>query len=218
VQTKGGSADIFIHGNRFEDIPQRAINAGGSTGTPYFRPLNAVYEGSRIQMVANTFLRTGSAPVAFVGCDTCVFANNTIIEPQNYVARILEENTNRTASHDGFFINNLLVFNTADINNWTFVNIGANTQPSTYTFGWNLWYALDDPAFSGPIYQGGLPAEVNAIVQLEPQLADRIYGDYHIPIGSPAQGHGIEVPRGAIADYDQGAFASPPSIGAFEAR
>jgi len=218
VQTKGGSADIQIYGNRFEDIPQRAINAGGSTGAPYFRPQNATYEAERIQMVANTFLRTGSAPVAFVGCNTCVFANNTIIEPQNYVARILEENTNRIAGHDGYFINNLLVFNVADLNGWSYVNVGSNTQPSTYTFGWNLWYSLDDPIFSGPVYRGGVPSEVGAVVQEDPLLYSIVDGDYHIPVGSPAQGNGRDVPSGAVGDFDRSPFADPPSIGAFEAH
>ncbi|MGD9216196.1 MAG: right-handed parallel beta-helix repeat-containing protein [Desulfobacteraceae bacterium] len=218
VQTKGGSADVLIHGNRFERIPQRAINAGGSTGTPYFRPLDAAYEAAGIHMVANTFLQTGSAPVAFVGCDTCVFANNTIIEPQAYVARILEENTSLAAGRNGYFINNLLVFNTADINSWSYVNVGPNTLPGSFTFGWNLWYALDDPAFSGPVYQGGVPSEVNAVIQQDPLLADLDDGDYHIPLTSPARGQGTDVPGGAVADYDRTAFAVPPSVGAFEAK
>ncbi len=216
VQTKGGSADVLIHGNRFEDIPQRAINAGGSTGVPYFRPLNANYEAARIQIIANTFLRTGSAPVAFAGCDTCVFANNTIIEPQNYIARILEENTGRTAGHDGYFINNLLVFNTAAISGWSYVNVGPNTHPNTFTFGWNLWYALDDSNFSGPIYRDGVPAETNAVIQQDPFLTDLAGGDYHIPNGSPAQGMGRDVPRGAVVDFDRLTYNDPPSVGAFE--
>jgi hypothetical protein len=217
VQTKGGSADIFIHGNRFENIPHRAINGGGSSGAEYMRPLDTEYEAARIQMVANTFLRTGTAPVTFVGCDTCVFANNTIIEPQDYVALISEENLDLTAGHDGYFINNLIVFNKSEINP-RFVNLfGPNTRPETYTFGWNLWYALDDPGFHGPVYPEGLPAEVEAVVQLDPLLSNMTGGDYHISTGSPAQGRGRAVPRGAAADYDRMPYADPPGIGAFEA-
>ncbi|MGD9188832.1 MAG: hypothetical protein PVI89_11495, partial [Desulfobacteraceae bacterium] len=218
MQTKGGSADVLIHGNRFERIPQRAINAGGSTGAPYFRPLDAAHEAAGIQMVANTFLQTGSAPVAFVGCDTCVFANNTIIEPQAFVARILEENTSLAAGRDGYFINNLIVVNVADINAWSYVNVGPSTLPGSFTFGWNLWYALDDPAFSGPVYQGGVPSEINAVIQQDPLLAELGAGDYHIPLDSPARGKGTDVPGGAVADYDRTAFAVPPSVGAFEAK
>src|SRR6185295_6848225 len=38
VQTKGGSANIVIRRNRFENAGARAINIGGSTGRQYFRP------------------------------------------------------------------------------------------------------------------------------------------------------------------------------------
>jgi hypothetical protein len=216
VQTKGGSADVLIHGNRFEDIPGRAVNAGGSTGSAYFRPLDASYEGARIQIVANTFLRTGSAPVAFVGCDTCVFANNTIVDPRGYIARILEENTDRLAGHHGFFINNLIVFNTTALNGWSYVNVGPGTRPDTYTFGWNLWFALDNTGFAGPPYQGSVPSETNAVIQADPLLTNLADGEYRITDESPARAKGRDVPRGVPGDYDRMPFQDPPSIGAFE--
>ena len=34
------------------------------------------------------------------------FANNTVIEPQNYIARILEENTSLGPGHHGYWVNN----------------------------------------------------------------------------------------------------------------
>ena len=216
IQTKGGSSNITIHGNRFVDIPERSINAGGSTGSPYFRPIDASYEASHIQIVANTFLRDGGTPVAFVGCDTCVFANNTIIDPQNWIARILEENTSLSAGHDGYFINNIIVFNTADINGYTYVNVGPNTRPETYTFGWNLFYAKDDDSFTGPTYRDGVPDEINSIIQQDPQLTDANGEDYTISTGSPAQGAGTDAPRGVVGDYNQVSYENPPSIGAFE--
>ena len=46
IQMKGGSSDILVHGNTFTDIAARAINAGGSTGLPYFPPRRRVVEGS----------------------------------------------------------------------------------------------------------------------------------------------------------------------------
>jgi hypothetical protein len=212
MNTKGGTANILIHGNRFVDIGQRAVNAGGSTGTAYFRPINATYEGSEIQIVANIFVRTGSAPVAFVGCNTCVFANNTIIEPQRWIARILEENTNRTPGSNGYFINNIIVFNTSQVS--SFVNVGPNTLPATYTFGWNLWYALDNGNFTGPVYGGGVPPETNAVIQLDPNLS----AEYRTLAGSPAFGQGNPaVPRGLAGDYDRAEYNDPPAIGAFAA-
>ncbi len=210
MNTKGGSADILIHGNRFEDISQRAINAGGSTGDPFFRPINATYEGSDIRMIANVIIRPGSTPVAFVGCNACIFANNTVIEPQQYVARILEENTSRSAGGNGQYINNIIVFNDSQVG--TFVNIGANTLPSTFTFDSNLWYAMDNPSFSGPYLGGSIPPETRSIVQQNPNLDT----NYRITAGSPAAGQGQSVTGGLEGDYDRGDYNTPPSIGAFE--
>lgn len=215
VQTKGGSADVLIHGNRFVDVAQRAINAGGSTGAQFFRPLTATHEAARIRVIANTFLRTGSTPVAFVGCDACVVAHNTIVEPSGYVARILEENTTVGPGSAGVFINNVVVFNRAQVNA-SFLNVGPSTQPGTFTFGSNLWFALDTPGFTGPTWTStGVPAENNSVVQ-DPLLLNRAGGDYHLGGGSPALGRGRAVPGAPTVDFDGRAWASPPALGAFE--
>ena len=208
VQTKGGSADILVHGNRFTRIGQRAINAGGSTGEAYFRPIDAKHEAERIRMVANIIEASGSAPVVFAGCDDCVFANNTIVDPGDYVARIVEENRSRDPGANGFFINNIIVFKKADLRRY--VDIGRGTRPATYTFGWNLWHALDGELGAGPAYGGGLPAERKAIVGKDPRLdADR----RPLP-GSPAIAAGREVPRGVPGDFERRAYGVPPTVGA----
>ena len=209
VQTKGGSADVLIHGNRFSDIAQRSINAGGSTGATFYRPSNTTHEAARIQMIANIFERTGSAPVAFVGCDTCVFANNTIIEPGTYLARILEENTTLGPGANGYFINNIVLLNTNGRGG--VVNVGANTQPASYTFGSNLWYSLDNPGYTGPTLGGGVPAETGSLIQQNPQLD----GNRRPPSTSPAIGAGRTVPRGLAGDFDRRSYAAPPTVGAF---
>ena len=38
VQAKGGSSDVVVRRNRFENAGGRAVNIGGSTGLAYFRP------------------------------------------------------------------------------------------------------------------------------------------------------------------------------------
>jgi hypothetical protein len=218
VGTKGGSADILIERNRFSDVASRAINAGGATGLPYFRPIDAPYEAARIRMHSNIFERVGAfggASVAFTGCDACVFANNTIIEPQSNIARILQESQDARfiPSRNGYFINNLIVFNQADIGNY--VGEGSFTAPETFTFGNNLWYALDNPGFSGPTYST-VPPETNSIIQQDPQI--NLAGeDYHISLASPAAGQGRSVPGTIDADYDGIAFDIPIDIGAYKA-
>ncbi|MGD8559450.1 MAG: right-handed parallel beta-helix repeat-containing protein [Gammaproteobacteria bacterium] len=220
INTKGGSSDILIQGNRFTDIASRAINAGGSTGEAYFRPINANYEGKRIRMLANIFERVGfdgGASVAFVGCDLCVFANNTIVEPQTYIARILQESQGDrfVPSRNGYFINNIVVFNESDIR--TYVNIGAGTAPETFTFGNNLWYALDNPGYSGPNISSPIPAETGSVIQQDPQF-DLVNGDYSINLNNPAAGNGRDVPGTVTTDFAGQPFTSPLDIGAFAAQ
>lgn len=222
IQAKGGSADTWIHGNRFTDVLGRSINAGGSTGLEFFRPIDAPYEAARLRVVANVFVRSGEGPggaaIAYVGCDACVFANNTIVEPRTWVARILQETTGArfVPCRNGLFVNNLVVLNVADLR--TIVNVGPNTAPETFTFANDLWWALDEgPSWPGPDIDPAIPEEDSPVVQEDPQLADFAGGDYHISESSPAAGAGRSVPGPAYPDHDGRCYADPPAIGAFEA-
>lgn len=218
VQAKGGSADTLIHGNLFEDIPGRAVNAGGSTGLAFFRPSDAPHEAARIRVQSNVFVRVGAesgAPIAYVGCDACGFVNNTVVEPRTWIARILQESTDArfVPSRDGVFANNVIVVNTADIRTW--INVGGGTAPETFTFSHNLWYALDeDASWSGPTLSGGVPAETDPIIQRDPMLVDRAGGDFHLAVGSPAEGAGRA--ETLAGDRDGRCYADPPSLGAYE--
>jgi len=221
VQAKGGSADILIHANVFADIPGRAVNAGGSTGLEFFRPLDAPYEAARIRVLANVFVRNGSmggAAIAYVGCDGCVFAHNTVVEPRTWVARILQETTGDrfVPSRNGLFINNLVVLRQADLR--TFVNVGVGTAPETFVFGSNFWYALDQsPDWTGPTFSSGIARETGSVIQRDPGFADREGGDYHIQLNSPARGAGRVLTFEKTPDFDGRCWADPPAVGAFEA-
>jgi len=211
VQTKGGSSDVLIHGNRFLRIGQRAINFGGHTGTPYFRPLDSTHEAARIRALANVIEGTGGTPVVFSGCRDCVFANNTIVDPGDYVARIVEENRARGPGERGWFVNNLIVFERRRLRG--FVDVRDGARAATFTFGWNLWHARDDAGFRGPRYGGGLPPEQNGMVGRDPALDAR----RRPRPGSPAFGAGQTVPGGLPGDFDRRPYAEPPAIGAFSA-
>lgn len=219
IQAKGGSADTIIHGNRFVDVTGRSINAGGSTGLEFFRPIDAPYEAARLRIVANVFVRSGTdsgAPIAYVGCDACEFANNTIVEPHTWVARILQETTDArfVPCRDGVFANNLVVMNVADLR--TIVNVGANTAPETFTFANDLWWALDqDASWAGPSIDPAIPAETAPIVQEDPQLIDLAGGDYHLGAASPAIGAGRPIAGAPYPDFDGRCYEDPPAIGAF---
>jgi len=209
VQTKGGSADVLVHGNRFVRIGGRAINAGGATGEPWFRPLAAPHEAERIRMVANLIEDTGSAPVAFAGCRDCVFANNTVVGPGDYAFRIVEENPTRRPGERGYFINNIIVFDADALR--SFVDIRKGTKPGTFMVDANLWHARDDPSFEGPALPLDLPPGRHAVTSRDPMLD----GEMRPRAGSPAIAAGREVPGGIPGDFDRRPYGGPPSVGAF---
>ena len=135
------------------------------------------------------------AAVVFSGCDSCVFANNTIVHPGSQVARIVQENPERAVGADGHFTNNVVVFAESRLRGH--VDVAAGTRPETYTFGANLWYAVDDEKFAGPDYPSGIPAEQGAVVGRNPLLdAARRPKE-----GSPAFTAGREVPGGRAVGF-----------------
>ncbi len=87
--------------------------------------------------------------MSFVGVDGAVFRHNTIIRPQVWVARILQETREPgfVPSRNGFFERNLIVFR-SDLRD--FVNVGPYTAPETFRFAENWWFCEDRPAASRP--------------------------------------------------------------------
>ena len=139
-------------------------------------------------VLSNVFVGNGAmggAAVAYVGCDGCVTAHNTIVDPQVWVVRILQETTDArfVPSRNGLFVNNIIVLQTGDIR--TTVNVGGGTAPDTFTFGNNVWWATDDPGWGVPSHGSGIPDETGSI-SADPGFADAAGGDYRIAAGSPA--------------------------------
>ncbi len=219
VQCKGGSTDITVVGNHFVQAGERAVNLGGSTGFEYFRPpLSAGdpnAEARRIHVLANVIVG-GTSALAFVGCVDCLAANNTIVDPERWPFRILQE----TVSGGGFTflpasggraLNNVVFFRAADVS--AHVNVGPDTDPASFTFQTNLWFSHDDPGASSP----SLPvAEQGGLVGVDPAFVDAASGDFHLAAGSGAIGAGTDLPE-LSGDRDGACYADPPSVGAYEA-
>src|SRR5688572_26900411 len=218
IQCKGGSEDIEIRGNRFSEVAGRGVNIGGSTGFSLFRPPLATnapnVEAWNIRVVANLF-RGCEGPICFVGAIDSIAANNTIVDPQRFIVRILQE----SVSKDGItfvpcatnqFVNNLIYFDAATVR--IPVNIGSNTDAASFTFANNLWFARDQPDRSRP----ALPAaETDGIYGVDPKFKDAAGGDYELSPQSPAAGKGLKIAK-PRADLKNRCFAEPRSIGAFE--
>ena len=219
VQCKGGSADIDITQCRILDGGARGVNIGGSTGPAYFRPplfTNAVnVEARAIRVTANVF-RGASAPVAFVGCTDCLVANNTIVDPEDWFLRILQESVSSPPYDflpcgENAFMNNLVYFERAGLKG-TDINVGGNTAPASFLFANNLWYAHDRPGESRPDYP---VTESGGLVGENPALFDPGNGDYAIGVNSPATRAG-RVSGTLYRDFTGKAYLRPPSSGACE--
>jgi hypothetical protein len=149
IQLKGGTANVVVEKCRFINGGERPINAGGSTGLPYFRPLGALYEAKGL-VIRDNIIEGSSCAVAFVGLDGADFSGNTVLFPQRWLFRILQETT-----EPGFapcrkvvIKNNRFVFRRADIR--SDVNVGDGTEPGSFVFEGNHWFAEDKPEASKP--------------------------------------------------------------------
>lgn len=219
VQAKGGSENIEIRSNLVLDGGDRAFNLGGSTGFEFFRPplssSGANAEARNIRAIANVVVGS-QAPIAFVGCVDCVAAHNTLVDPAHWVIRILQETVSSGGytfeqANNGSFIANIVYFDSAAV--VTSVNVGGNTQGTTFHFENNLWFAHDDASQSAPT---DVPVtELASVVGSDPGFVNAGAGDYSIPATSPATGAG-KTGQDTKGDFGGSCWKSPPSIGAFE--
>ncbi len=143
VQLKGGTAEVIVQCCLFQDAGQRAVNLGGSTGLQFFRPGVADYEAKGVTIAGNRF--AGSlAALAWVTADGGHVHHNTIVLPEKWVLRILQETQDPEfrPSHGGVFEHNLVIY---DSRVQVLVNAGAGTAPETFVFRRNAWCDVDGP-------------------------------------------------------------------------
>ena len=178
VQTKGGSRAIVIRRCRFDDAGGRAVNIGGSTGLPYFRPGPQGYEAKDIT-VEDCTISGSMAPIAFVGVDGAVVRHNTIYRPARWGIRILQETQGPdfVPCRNGRFENNIMAFRSDELR--TLVNVGGSTAPETFTFKGNIWHCLDRPAATGDLVR--LPVrEEGATYGVNPEFVGPEEGDFTV--------------------------------------
>jgi len=168
VQAKGGSQDIAVRYCRFEHAGNRGVNLGGSTGTPYFRPLAPGYEAKNITVEHCTFIGC-QAPVAFVGVDGAIVRRNTMYQPGRWALRILQENRDPSfvPSRNGQFYENIIAFRFGELAQA--INIGPGTAPDTFRLDRNAWYCVDRPTRSQPKFD--VP-ESDGIYGRDPEFQD----------------------------------------------
>lgn len=141
IQLKGGTAKVVVETCLFKNAGHRSINLGGSTGLQFFRPKVGDYEATDITIAGNRFIGS-MAPIAWVTARGGHVHHNTIILPEKWILRILQEtkNTKFKPCRDGIFENNLVIYDSR-VN--VFVNVGARTAAATFTFRENGWHQVD---------------------------------------------------------------------------
>ena len=212
IQAKGGTQFISIEQNRFENAGARSLNLGGSTGLAYFRPQDAPFEAADLIVRSNVFIGS-DAPIAYVGSTRVLVENNTIIEPEVWIYRILQEtvDTARFVScGDNVFRNNLVYVDNRLRRDF---NIGGNTRPESFLFENNLWFNREAPGWQGPANPG---TETGSIGGQNPMFKDVSSGDYSILPSSPAVAMGKPL-NGVRFDFIGTIYGNNPSIGAYEA-
>lgn len=153
VQTKGGCSNITIEQCKFVHAGERPLNVGGSTNLKLFRPVGANYEAKNI-LVKHCTIEGSSCAAAFVGVDGAEFVSNTILYPDKWIFRILQEtNVDGILPCRNVLIqDNKIVFRRAQVN--IEINVGAGTEPMSFQFKQNHWYAEDKPEASKPKLPG----------------------------------------------------------------
>lgn len=212
IQAKGGTQFIRIQRNKFENISQRAVNLGGSTGLQFFRPplsdpIQNAFEAADLEVFNNIFIGN-RAPIAYVGCVRVKVYHNTIYQPDNWVMRILQETTEEgflPCSNNEF--RNNIVYQSSDL---TEVNIGPNTEPSTFSFSNNVWFNAASNSWSP-----NLPViDENQVID-DPLFMDTANEDFTLQANSPAIGAGLTL-TAPMTDFNELLFNDPPSSGAYE--
>jgi hypothetical protein len=167
IQMKGGCADNLVQGCFFDRAGSRGLNLGGSTGLAYFRPGVGDYEATRLLVAGNRFFG-GQAPVAWPTSSHCRVVQNTIVLPEKWIGRILQETRDPQfkPSHDGVFEKNLVVFDHR-VGRPEFFNVGAGTAPETWRFLNNAWF--DTQGDRRPRLPG---TEIGSVYQVDPRLVD----------------------------------------------
>lgn len=164
VQLKGGTTNVLVRRSFFKHAGPRAINLGGSTDLPFFRPSVGNFEARAIEIAGNRFVGS-EAPIAWVTADGGRVHHNTFVFPGKWVMRILQESTDPRFApcHGGSFERNLVVF---DSRVGPFVNVGPGTDPASFVFRRNAWFQTDGSRI--PV----LPTpERNGVYQVDPQLS-----------------------------------------------
>jgi len=153
-QFKGGCDEVIIENCEIIEAGMRPIQAGGSTGLAYIRPPGATYEARNIT-IRNNRIVGGDCACTFTGVDGALFTGNTVILPKRWIFRILTETREPgfPPARNVVVSENTITYRREALQ--SHINIGPDTEPESFRFSGNRWYAEDRPEASRPV----LPVE-----------------------------------------------------------
>lgn len=157
IKVEGGSSDVAIRANRFEESGERAIQMGGGVGIDPFRArTSSGATAERITAEGNVIVNRGAdrkeirAAVAFIGARDVEFRHNLVFRPGVFVGRVLHEGNHPTAEQCGkrLFAENVIIWYDGDFLGASPFNVGPNTFPESLQFRGNHWLNLSPHASS----------------------------------------------------------------------
>ena len=136
LQLKGGTRDLIVRNNYFENAGDRVIQAGGGTGERYFRSPGVPYEAENIEAYNNVIVG-GLACFVFASQRGSRFHHNICYKPKVFIARFLNESPGRPVA-DALVESNLFWYGSL---NYDFINVGIGVRGQSQ-FRWrdNAWY------------------------------------------------------------------------------
>ena len=149
---KRDSVHMGFYKNYFEDGGGRAQQFGGCCASVGPEAWDQVSMGNVIE--------NSEASVAYVSCTDCLFSYNTLIEPESYVMRILNESG--YGSDYNTFKRNLVYYG-----NITVQGIGSGNNAASFTYERNYWYKWTNPGSSIPTLAA---PEIDPAGGINPQL------------------------------------------------
>lgn len=206
IQGKGGTSELYIERNYFNNAGARGINLGGSTGLEYFRPIDAKYEAKNLWVYSNIFIGS-TAPLAFVNSVNVEITNNTFINPEKWIFRILQESVGERFIEcgDNSIINNLFYVN--EKINFTPVNIGPNTRPESFEISDNFFYNVSNSNWSPNLIN-----PTKNYINIDPIIKSN-YTDLDSTSNLVGKGKKVTLPK---YDFNGKEFLNQRSIGAIE--
>jgi hypothetical protein len=218
LQTKLGTARITIEKNLIEQCGE--IDAAlkiGESGDLIYHCSGENWTARSIDVISNIIIG-GRASFTIGSAQYCRFINNTCIEPQNFVFRLLGDQTIFECRE------NLIANNIFYLKKTVYLN-GSNKQSDNIFIGTmrienNLFFNADNPAWKGPDPDGGIydAEELKGAVfanniSANPEFTNPANGDYTLKENSPCINAGSSY-LGVNSDFEGKNYGAKPSLGA----